>query len=139
MGGGETSHSEEFCVNSAQSASFSHDPLLRTFWVAWHGADRLARAVYTVVAIVCEYRAVAKMDDAHQRAANRLLRLCHVNQERARANGASTACAHLAPRLQGIYIKLAQYLAQLDHLLPAQVRWRPVQPQLLRQAGMHRP
>lgn len=82
-------------------------PVLRQFVIAWDASDRLARVVFTVAAIVADYRAAPRgagvdWSAVHQRSANRLLRLCRVNQ--------------------GVYIKLAQHLAQLDHLLPAQAR-----------------
>jgi aarF domain-containing kinase len=69
-----------------------------------HGSDRLLRDVATAALVVADYWRADPSPDAdwtevHERAAHRLLRLCRVNR--------------------GVYIKFAQHVAQLEHLLPA--------------------
>lgn len=114
--------------STASSTSFSL-PILTSlrslYWRLWkinEGSDRLIRDVYTVIQIVMIYvqamqrdkRTLIKDTDTvtssstttttngwslvHQQAADRLLKLCQVNK--------------------GIYIKLAQHIAQLQYLVP---------------------
>jgi aarF domain-containing kinase len=71
-------------------------------WLISEASDRLIRDVYTAATIVSDYWRNGKgLDDwspLHQRAADRLLKLCETNK--------------------GIYIKLGQHVAQLAYLLP---------------------
>jgi len=73
------------------------------FWSLLEASDRVLRDVAAAAAIIWDYYSLTDRSEegwsgAHQRAAERLLRLCQCNM--------------------GVYIKLGQHVAQLDYLLP---------------------
>lgn len=72
-------------------------------WSLLEASDRVMRDVAAAAAIILDYwslrdRSPEGWSGAHQRSAERLLRLCQCNM--------------------GVYIKLGQHVAQLDYLLP---------------------
>jgi aarF domain-containing kinase len=87
-------------------------PALFRLWLLSRASDRLVRDVFIAGRIITDYVGVARgwwdgaapaggegnWDGVHQRSASLLLALCRANR--------------------GIYIKLAQHLAQLEYMLP---------------------
>ena len=113
-----SSSSSTSSVHTSESSTpVSHTPVpwyipkisSSLYWQLWkinEGTDRLIRDIYTVIQIIRIYvpaiqkshTEVVDWSLIHQQGADRLLKLCQVNK--------------------GIYIKLAQHIAQLQYLVP---------------------